>query len=128
MTSKSVLIRPHTEESAEDVEGGDDPHGQVLAAGGDDDEDDLAWLEETQQPHSDEEDSAEYEFPELEIGFDLRLSERDGVAVDGEAVPPVPPRHHEPRVTARGITRPVSLTKTQRKQHYLEGHANYHPG
>ena len=31
-------------------------------------------------------------------------------------------------VQARGITRPVSLTKTQRKQHYLEGHANYHPG
>ena len=28
----------------------------------------------------------------------------------------------------RGIARPVSLTKTQRKQHYVEGHANYHPG
>ena len=58
-------------------------------------------------------------------GFDLRLSERARVAVDGEAVP----QHHpEPRVRARGITRPVSLTKTQRKQHYLEVHANYHPG
>ena len=28
----------------------------------------------------------------------------------------------------RGLARPVSLTKTQRKQHLLEGHANYHPG
>ena len=58
MTSKSVLIRPHTEESGEDVEGGDEPHGQVMAAGGDDEEDDLAWLEETQEPPSDEEDAA----------------------------------------------------------------------
>jgi hypothetical protein len=82
MTSKSVLIRPHTEESGEDIEGGDDPRGQVMAAG-DDDEDDMAWLEETQSPHSDEEDAAAYEFPELEMGFGLRMSERDGVAVDG---------------------------------------------
>ena len=45
------------------------------------------------------------------------------VSVGGEEV------HHEhhPR-PARGITRPVSLTKTQRKKHYLEGHANYDPG
>ena len=71
------------------------------------------------------EDAAEYEFLELEMGFDLRLSERAGVAVNGAAVPP---RHPEPRGRARGITRPVSLTQTQRKQHYLEGHANYHPG
>ena len=73
----------------------DDPQGQVMAAG-DDDDDDMAWLEETQHPHSDEEDAAAYEFPELEMGFDLRMSKRDGVAVDGEAIPPVPPRHHEP--------------------------------
>ena len=130
MTSKSVLIRPHTEESGEDIEGGDDPRGQVMAAG-DDDEDDMAWLEEAQYPHSDDEDKdekAEHEFLELQLGFDLRMSERDGVAVGGEEVSPVPPRHHQPRERARGITRPVSLTKTQRKQHYLEGHANYHPG
>ena len=54
------------------------------------DDDDMKWLdiEEIQYPHSDEEDAAEYEFPELEMGFGLRLSERAGVAVDGEAVPP----------------------------------------
>ena len=80
-----------------------------------------------QRPVHDEEhdDAAEYEFPELEMGLDLRLSERAGVAIDEEAVP----QHHPaPRVRARESTRPVSLTKTQRKQHYLEGHANYHPG
>ena len=59
------------------------------------------------------------------MGLDLRLSERAGVAVDGEVIPQ---SHPEPRVRARGITRPESLTNTQRKQHYLEGHANYHPG
>ena len=85
----------------------------------DDDEDDMQWLDNTQCPISDEEfdeNAAEYGFPELEMVFDLSLSERAGVAIDGEAVP----QHHpEPRVRARGITRPVSLTKTQRKQHYL---------
>ena len=70
MTSKSVLIRPHTEESGEDIGCGDDPQGQAMAAG-DDDDDDMAWLEETQNPHSDEEDAAAYEFPELEMGFVL---------------------------------------------------------
>jgi hypothetical protein len=94
----------------------------------DDVEDDMQWLDNTQYPISDEEfddNAAEHEFPELEMCFDLRLSERAGVAIDQEAVP----QHHpEPRVRARGITRPVPLTKTQRKQHYLEGHANYHPG
>ena len=89
------------------------------------DDDDMEWLdvEKIQDPLSDED--AEYQFPELEMGLDLRLSERAGVAVDGEVVPQ---HHSEPRVRARGISRPVSLTKTQRKQHYLEGHANYHPG
>ena len=88
MTSNSVLIRPHIEESGEDIEGGDDPRGQVMAAG-DDDDDDMAWLEEAQYPHSDEEDAAAYEFPELEMGFDLRMSERDGATVGGEEVPQI---------------------------------------
>ena len=59
------------------------------------------------------------------MGPDLRLSERARAAVDGEVVRQ---SHSEPRVRARGITRPESLTKTQHKQYYLEGHANYHPG
>ena len=85
MTSKSELIRPATDKSCEDV-GCDDLRGQVMAA---EDDDDMEWLdvEKIQYPHSDEEDAAEYEFQELEMGFDLRLSERAGVAVDGEAVP-----------------------------------------
>ena len=80
-----------------------------------DDDDDVEWLgiEKIQYPLADEEfdeNSAEYEFPELEMGLDLRLSERAGVAVDGEVFP----QHHpEPRVRARAISRPVSLTKTQ---------------
>ena len=67
-----------------------------------DDDDDMLWLdtEKIQYPLSDEEfdeNAAEYEFPELEMGHDLRLSERAGVAVDGEVVP----QHHaEPRVRA----------------------------
>ena len=85
--------------------------GEVMAA---EDDDDMVDVEKIHYPHSDEEDAAEYEFLELEMGFDLRLSERAGVAVDWETVPP---RHPEPRARARGITRPVSLTKTQRKQH-----------
>ena len=90
-----------------------------------DDDDDMEWLdvEKIQYPLSDEEDAA-YQFPELDMGLDLRLSERAGVAVDGEVVPQ---HHQERRVRARGISCPVSLTKTQRKQHYLEGHANYYP-
>ena len=69
MTSKSVLIRPPTVESGEDV-GCDEPQGQVMAA---EDDDDMEWLdvEKIQYPHSDEEDAAEYEFPELEMGFDF---------------------------------------------------------
>ena len=94
MTSKSVLIRPPTDESGEDV-GCDEPQGQVMAA---EDDDDMEWLdvEKIQYPHSDDEDAAEYEFPELEMGFDLRLSERAGVAVDGEEVPPYHPEPQEP--------------------------------
>ena len=62
MTSKSVLIRPPIDESGEDV-GCDEPQGQVMAA---EDDDDVEWLdvEKIQHPHSDEEDAAEYEFPE----------------------------------------------------------------
>ena len=83
----------------------------------------MEWLDyedQIQYPKSDE-DEAEYAFPDLEIGFDFRESERAGVAVDGEVVLQ---HHQEPRVRVRGISRPVSLTKTQHKQHYLEGHAN----
>ena len=52
----------------------------------------MQWLdvEKIQYPISDEEfdeHAAEYEFPELEMGFDLRLSERAEVEVDGLAVP-----------------------------------------
>ena len=113
MTSKSELIRPGTDKSWGDI-GCEGTRGQVMAA--DDDEDDMQWLDNAQYTDEEHDDAAEYEFPELEMGLDLRLSERAGVAVDGEVVP----QHHpEPRVRARGISRPVSLTKTQRKQHYL---------
>jgi hypothetical protein len=42
-----------------------------------DDDDDMQWLdiEKSQDPLSDED--AEYQFPELEMGLDLRLSERE---------------------------------------------------
>ena len=42
----------------------------------DDDDDDMEWpdIEKIQYPESDE-DKAEYEFPELEMGFDLRRLE-----------------------------------------------------
>ena len=80
-----------------------------------------------QHPKSDvDEGDAEYEFPELEWGFDLRKSEREpDIPVGGE----VDPRQcREPKVRVGGLARPASLTKTHRRQHYLEGHANYHPG
>ena len=90
----------------------------------DDEEDDLRWLDDAQLTDEEQnEGEAEYSFPELEMGFDLRLSERAGVASEA-----VPQHHAVPRPRAREITRPVSMTKTQRKQHYLEGHANCHPG
>ena len=92
----------------------------------DDEEDDLQWLDDAQLTGDEQNDEdPDYTFPELEMGLDLRLSERAGIAIDGEAVPR---RHPAPRARAREVTRPVSMTKTQRKQHYLEGHANYHPG
>ena len=92
-------------------------------AADDEEDDDLQWLDDAQLTDEEQNEEAEYSFPEVEMGFDLRLSERAGVAIEA-----VPQRHPAPRVRAREITRPVSLTKTQRKQHYLEGHANYHPG
>ena len=83
MTYQSELIRPHTDKSGEDF-GCDGPRGQVMAADGDDD---MEWLdvEKIQDPLSDED--AEYQFRELEMGLDLRLSERAGVAVDREVIP-----------------------------------------
>ena len=121
MTSKSELIRPATDKSFEDI-GREGTRGQVMAAD-DEEDDDLQWLDDAQLTDEEQNEEAEYSFPEVEMGFDLRLSERAGVAIEA-----VPQRHPAPRVRAREITRPVSLTKTQRKQHYLEGHANYHPG
>ena len=69
MASKSELIRPVADKSGEDI-GREGTRGQVMAA--DDDEDDMQWLGNTQYPISDEEhdeNAAEYEFPELEMGF-----------------------------------------------------------
>ena len=122
MTSKSTLIRPYIDISGHDI-GRGGAQGQVMAA--DDEEDDLQWLEEAQHTDDEQKDREDYSFPEVEMGFDLRESERAGIAIDGEAVPQ---NHPAPRLRAREITRPVSMTKTQKKQHYLEGHANYHPG
>ena len=93
-------------------------------AADDEEDDDLQWLDDAQLTDEEQnEDEAGYSFPELEMGLDLMLSERAGVAIEA-----VPQRDPAPRVRAREITRPVSLTKTQRKQHYLEGRANCHPG
>ena len=91
MTFQSEFVRHPTDESGEDL-GCDGPRGQVMAA---EDDDDMKWLdvEKIQGPLSD--GDAEYQFPELEMGLDLRLSERAGVAVDGKVVP----QHHpKPRV------------------------------
>ena len=57
-----------------------------------DDDDHMEWtnVEKIQYPES-EEDQAEYEFPELETGFDCRLLEKARVAVDGGVVP----QHHQ---------------------------------
>ena len=59
-----------------------------------DDEDYMEWLdfeEQVQHPKSDvDEGDAQYEFPELEWGFDLRTSERErepGIPVGGEVDP-----------------------------------------
>ena len=63
-------------------------------------DDDMEWLdvEKIQYPLSDEKNAAEYEFPELEMGLDLRLSERAGVAVDGGGSFPkfIQSQEHEP--------------------------------
>ena len=101
--------------------------GQVLAEDDDDDMECADYEEQIQHPKSDEDEGcAEYEFPELDMGIDLRKSEREPeIPVGGE----VDPRQgREPRVRVRGLARPASLTKTQRRQHDLEGHTNYHPG
>ena len=52
-----------------------------------DDKDDMEWLhyEEQMQDPKSVEDDAEYEFPELEIGFNFRKSERAGVPVRGRS-------------------------------------------
>ena len=85
MTHRSELISPNADVSGEGS-GRGRPRGQVMAT---DDEDDMEWLdfeEQMQDPKSDESD-AEYEFPELEMGFELRKSERAGVPVGGEVDP-----------------------------------------
>ena len=95
-----------------------------MAADKEDDMERLDYAEQMQHPKSDE-DEAEYEFPEMEMEHEFRKSERAGVPVGGEVIPR---QRRQPQARVRGLARPVSLTKTQRKQHYLEGHANYHPG
>ena len=57
-----------------------------------DDDDDMEWLdiEKIQYPRSDEEfgeNAAEYEFPELEMCLDLRLSDRAGLQSMGRLFP-----------------------------------------
>ena len=87
-----------------------------------DDEDDMEWLdyeEQMQHPKSDEDEGdSEYEFRELGMGFEFRKAERAGIPVGGQ----VDPRHRRgPKVPVRGLLRPASLTKTQHRQHYMEG-------
>ena len=67
MTFQFELLSPITHESGEGSRRVE-PAGQVMAA---DDDDDMEWLdvEKIQYPESDE-DKAEYEFPELEMGFE----------------------------------------------------------
>ena len=54
----------------------------------------MEWLdvEKIQYPESDE-DKAEYEYPELEWGLDLRFSQRAGVAVNGVFFPNIIKSH-----------------------------------
>ena len=57
-----------------------------------DDDDDMEWAdyeEQIQHPKSDEDEGdAEYEFPELEMGFELRKSQREPeIPVGGEVDP-----------------------------------------
>ena len=60
------------------------------------DDEDMEWLEveKIQHPESDE-DKAEFEFPELQMGFGIRLSERAGVAVDGRLFPNIIKSHEQ---------------------------------
>ena len=113
MTSQSELLRPITQESGEGSARGE-PRGQVMAADDEDDVERLDFEEQMQHLQSDEDEGdAEYEFPELKMGFDYRESERAGIPVGGE----VNPQHRrEPKVRVRGSARPASLTKTQRRQ------------
>ena len=53
----------------------------------DDEEDDLQWLDEAQHTDDEQKEREDYSFPEVEMGFDLRESERAGIAIDGEVVP-----------------------------------------
>ncbi len=64
-------------------------------AADDDDNMESLDIEKIQDPLSDVD--AEYQFQVLEMGLDFRLSERAGVAVDGEVIPQC---HQEPRVRA----------------------------
>ena len=76
MTSQSELLSPITQESGEGS-GRGETRGQVMAADGDDDMEWADYKEQIQHPKSDvDEGDAEYEFPELEWGFDFRKSER----------------------------------------------------
>ena len=93
MTYQSDLLSPITQLSVEGS-GRGELQGQVMAA---DDEDDMEWLdyeEQMQDPKSDEGD-AEYKFPELDLGFDFRESERSGVPVGWEVDPR---QRREPKV------------------------------
>ena len=115
MTYQSELISLITKESGECAVR-DEPLGRVLAA--DDDDDDMKWLQDALFP-------SDYELSDVDNGEHKEGPEATEVPVGGEVVT----RQDRPeQVRARGITRPVSLTKTQRKQHYLEGHANSPPG
>ena len=101
MTFQSELLSPIRQESGERA-GRDEPQGQVMAA---DDDDDMKWLEDPLSP-------SDYEFSDAENGEQKEGPEAAGAPVGGKVVP----RQRRPeQVRARGITRPVSLTKTQRK-------------
>ncbi len=95
MTSKSTLIRPYIDISGHDI-GRGGAQGQVMAA--DDEEDDLQWLDDAQFTEDEQKEREEYSFPDMEMGFNHELSEKAGIAIDGEAVPQ---RHPAPRPRAR---------------------------
>ena len=74
-----------------------------------DDEDDMEWLdyeEQMQHPKSDEDEGdAEYEFPELEMGFEFRKSERAGFPTSRATI--ASPRHGASSVTHQDATQTV---------------------